>query len=121
MWNYRVAWFISLSAPGAVILPLIVVEALAGPHPGQLPAYLQFSALAYPAQWIFPVVLIIQLDKMLRGKRELMNKFSYIWAAVLVSLYFWTHFVAMALEQAFPYRPMWGRQYWSAFISALLA
>ncbi len=98
-WNTRVAWFISLSAPGALYLPLIIVQFLMSPHPLSVLGFVVFSLYAFPAIWVFPIVLGVQVKNSLGGRWELMNRHSYAWAGVLLVLYFWTAFVGTGLEQ----------------------
>ncbi len=98
MWSYQVAWFFSLSVPGAVVLPIVIIELLA--NPAYRPSFigvLFFSVLVFPAWWVFPIVFAVQFRNLLKKKRDVMTPYSYVAAAILLGLYFWTDFIGKGL------------------------
>src|SRR6266567_7616520 len=98
LWNCRVAWFLSLSAPGAIVLPLIIVELLAKPSSSRsFIGILLFSIPVLPGLWIFPIVFVIQFRSLLKKKWEAMTPYSYVGAAILLGLYFWTDFIGKGM------------------------
>ena len=98
MRNCRVAWFLSLSAPGAIVLPIAVIEVLVNPaHRRSAVGALLLSMVIYPAWWVFPIVFSVQLRNLLRKRWNAMTPYSYLGAAVLLGLYFWTDFVGKGL------------------------
>lgn len=100
MWNCRVAWFLSLSAPGIIVLPIAILQILVRPpyRPSAFGA-LFFAMVIFPAWWIFPTVFAVQLRNLLKRRWNAMTPYSYVGAAILLSLYFWTDFVAKALNR----------------------
>jgi hypothetical protein len=98
MWNCRVAWFLSLSAPGAIVLPIMIVELLVNPSSRRsFIGILLFSMLVLPGLWVFPIVFVIQFRSLLKKKWEAMSPYSYVGAAILLGLYFWTDFIGKGM------------------------
>jgi hypothetical protein len=90
MRNYRVAWFLSLSVPGAVGCVILIAGLATDPEAIGYLIFFPFIAFVCPAFWVFPTVVVIQVRTLLKKNRDVMTRQSYVWAAVLLCLYFWT-------------------------------
>jgi hypothetical protein len=90
MWHCRVAWFLSLSVPGAVGCVILIAGMAADPEAIGYLIFLPFFAFICPGLWVFPAVVVIQVRNLLKKKLDVMTRQSYVWAAALLGLYFWT-------------------------------
>jgi hypothetical protein len=94
MWNYRIAWFLSLSAPGIILFPTMIVDLLATPNGRRIFVLaILVSLFLLPGFWIFPIVFAVQIRNVVKSKWERMSPYSYVEAAMLLGLYFWTDFI----------------------------
>jgi hypothetical protein len=94
MTNRRAVWFLSISAPGILILPDYIVGefALRQKEPAPIPIILgdAFLYLLYcPAVWAFPVIFFIQIRKLARSDGLPMTDVSYFRVVLLALLYPW--------------------------------
>jgi hypothetical protein len=100
-WSSRIAVFLSLSAPGLLILAYdiwvyVSIELGAERHVYSASDILISMLLLNPAALVFPAIFIVQLVDIFRGKWIQMTKSSGIFIALLMPFYFW-NFVVFAL------------------------
>src|SRR5712671_1245712 len=91
----RSAWYVSFSAPGSIWLPIVVADFVAnfGTTYSWLTVkyFVLLSSFLLPGLWIFPLVLVIQLRKLLsKQEPQDMNRAAYMGVVALAFLYFWT-------------------------------
>jgi hypothetical protein len=104
MTKQRVAWYLSVSAPGILILPDNIVGEFALRQKNVLPVSIiladAFLFLIFcPAVWLLPLIFALQIRKLGRSDHLATTNASYLRVALLASLYPWCDiFVAFARD-----------------------
>ena len=95
MGKYRVAWYFSISAPGAFLIPLQIVGITYADWPAWRTAASQATNILIilvslcPIYWVAPIVFVKQCRDLARGHFLQMSRSSFGICVVLVALYLW--------------------------------
>ena len=106
-WQYRVAWYVAISAPGTLLSPFYLFGFFfpaihrwlsGGPFSQDYVYWPIFGLTLFPATWVLPTVLGVQLVKLFRREWRPTNNASDWAVAGLVLLYLEFEFVSDVLR-----------------------
>jgi len=94
--QFRVAWLLSLSVPGALLLPFLLITLLMDRWVDANLTFLSYLRdvedllTVIPLAWIAPIVFCKQLWNLARGHFLPTDRWSWVASAALVALDLWT-------------------------------
>ena len=86
----RPACIFSVSVPGVLIPVFVIWSIFSDTPPDKVATIIVFALMIMPSTWVFPLVIAIQLIKIIKGDWKRMSSSSFLFCLFLLSLYYWT-------------------------------